>query len=146
LVQVIGLFVLYAIFKKPITAVVVKLNSSYWSSVLTGLVLSIIMPIAAVILCLSFLGIYLGIVIIFTWILLMVIGWAIGLISFGIWLEALLRRTSQNVNYSGIAIGVFIASLIHMIPVIGFIFFVILMLAGIGAVAEMLWRLNKNVD
>jgi len=146
LIQIVGLFVLFAIFKKPVTAVVEKSNSSYWNSLLIGLILTIVMPIVAIILCLTFFGIYLGIVMFFSWILLMTLGWAIGTISFGVWLEAILKRKPQSVHFYAIAIGVVIASLIRLIPVIGFIFSLILILAGVGAIAEMFWRLNKNVE
>lgn len=112
---------------------VMELKENLGLSLLTGLIVLIVLPIAAFIALLSMIGFYIGIMALLLLALVWMFGGLIGVAALGAWVnEKVFNRPFQITNVV-LLIGVISVLIIKFIPLLGMFASFLIMLAGFGA-------------
>lgn len=129
--------IFFFIFKKGTTALVMGSLTKFWMKVLTGFATLILLPIAGIIVAITFVGIPFSAItalIYFLFICLSSIGAGV---VFGTWIFSLFNKNAPskyNVTWITIIIGILALGIIGLIPFIGWIIGFIFFLAVFGEI------------
>jgi hypothetical protein len=128
--------VLIALMPRRVGAITATARERPLRALLTGLLLLLLIPIAAAILAITLIGIPLALLLLFAYLLFLPLGYLAGIASVSDW--ALPRLRAGKPVSTGMRIGMFIAATLVLfalswVPVIGAVIGVLLLLAGLGA-------------
>ncbi len=137
---IIGL-VFVSWLKRPAREITDIIVAKPWPSIGWGLIVAIVAPIAAFIVCIPIIGFALGLIILAAWLLAMYLGDIVFGVAFGRWL---LKKFAPNKVESAtlvwpMVLGIVVSSIIFMIPVIGWLACMVATLWGMGAI----WQYGK---
>ena len=138
--------VLYLLFTDFSTAVARLLRDQPGLSLLVGLAVFAGAPVLAVILFSSFIGIWLGLLLLVLYLVLLVTGYFIGALSLG---DAGLKAMHKNdagkaLHATAMVVALFILALINMLPLLGGLINLLVLLAGTGAISRKLYLLYRS--
>lgn len=133
---------------KPKTKVLVSvMQTRFWSSFGIGLLIAILGPIIAIILLLTQIGAYLGVVVIFSYGLLFALACSLATIFVGgMVMRYLAKREDLLVGWQSAVVGAFIVTLLCFIPYVGDLIAVILGLLAVGGTARLLSVEHKHQE
>lgn len=138
----VSAFVLYLVFRRPVVAVVNEALGTFWKSVLTGFIVLVVAPVGALLLCITVLGLPLGIMAIFSYIVLIILSFLLSPVVAGSYLYRWITKSDKNtVDWQTIALGVLALMIVSLIPIIGWIVRFILILAVLGTISKRLYGL-----
>ncbi len=135
-------FVLLWLFHNKFTNSVMETGRGFWKNVGIGLVALIVTPIVIVILMFTFIGWYIAAFLGLVYVLVLLLAGIISMSYFGSWFIAKLDKKEMRVDYLTVTLGIVLASVLKLIPLLGWIFVVILVLAGMGVIVKGLKERN----
>jgi len=112
------------------------------SSLLTGIIITIVVPIVAILLALSIIGAPLAIAAIFLWLSLLIIGQAIGAIIIGRLLLSLTNKHWGNKTIICLLGGLLVVKLLALIPYAQVLIIFLVISLGIGHLITMIKKYN----
>lgn len=134
-------FAIYFLFRRDVSDSARATGDSFWREVLRGLVLLVVVPVVVILLFISAVGVYLGILLGIFY--LFAILFAIPLT--GILLGELIHRWTvktdgRRLTWYMAAAGVVVANLLLFVPVVGWIIDMIFFFAAFGALMNIFYR------
>lgn len=121
------------LLKRHFDGPVMEVKENLGRSLLTGLVVLIVLPIAAFIALLSMVGFYIGLMALFLLALVWMYGALVGIAALGAWVNEKAFNKPFQVTNIVILIGVVSVLIIKLIPLLGMFISFLVMLAGFGA-------------
>ncbi len=125
-------WLLYRIFRRRFVAAVQATGEDFWKNVGYGLVWLIVVPVVVGVAIATLIGFYAAVIVILVYALIFLISWIVGAAYFGSWLISKIEKKALKVDYVTIAVGVVLASILKFVPVVGWLFAVIITLAAMG--------------
>ncbi len=117
-----------------------------WKNLGLGLLMLLLLPVAGVICLITGVGVLLGFIIIFAFVLYILFGIAFAGITFGGWLHHVTKKPKKpQITWGALILGVILLHIISIIPVIGWIIALIFMLITWGGAARMKLELVKGI-
>ncbi len=121
--------------KRPAREITDIMHAKPWPSIGWGLIVSIVAPIAAFIVCITIIGLPLGIIMFAAWLLSLCIGSIVFGVMFGRWLMKKFDKAPEQPSLMWpMVIGIVVSSIIFTIPVLGWLLCMIATLWGIGGI------------
>jgi len=140
----VGLVLVY-MFKNVTERVVRESLTSFWKSLGVGLLSLIVIPIATIILLITLVGIWLGIIVGIMYALSILLAVSFASITFGSWALGVIRKNKDYVvNWKVVVGGVIVMGIVGLIPVIGRLFFFIFMLISFGSIYRLAYISRKS--
>ncbi len=113
-----------------------RMLNGFGKELLRGFIIAVVIPVAAILLFISFLGIPLGLLALVVCGLLFVAGSIMAPIVAGSWIIKVARKQkSYEVTWASVIVGGIVLSIVKLIPVIGWVVGAILFLAALGSIA-----------
>ncbi len=110
-----------------------SMHRNIWTNLGLGAVGLIFLPIAAIILMITFVGFYIGILAGMLWVIMLLLSALVASIYVGAWIiSKLTKKDGMVYDWQALVIGVIVIGLIMLIPFIGGLAFFILMLMAFG--------------
>lgn len=132
--------ILVAITPRGVRAVAERMRAQFGLSLLTGFILVVVVPVAAILLLITIVGIPLALVLV----LLYVATLYPGQVFVSAWLgDALSRRLGRGQGispYLGVTVGVIVLVILVGLPFVGWIFRLLALCLGFGALWAAIWR------
>lgn len=122
--------------KRESLEVIVEAHDQIWPSLGRGLAYSILMPIAAVLLIVSFIGALPGALLMMLYIAMWILTQALAGMFFGAWIAMLINKHPMHLTWTSALGGVVLLLLVSLIPFIGWIIGAVASLAVFGALAN----------
>ncbi|MGF1454254.1 MAG: hypothetical protein ACFB6R_02630 [Alphaproteobacteria bacterium] len=108
-------------------------------SLATGLVLSVLMPVVAALLCMTIIGLVIGIPALLVYPVILVLGLVYGLVGLNQWLlSRFVAKPGVLLSLVGLVGTIVLVALAMSVPVIGTLVAVVLLLVGTGAVGSVM--------
>lgn len=143
--MIIAALVLFKMFPRTANTMVNNLGNHPWLSLLVGFIAMIVAPIAAVLLFISLIGFYLGLIILAIWIAYMIVSALLAAVFIGVWItKQLVKKDTLVVDWQSIVIGVVVLGIISVIPVIGWLFILLVWLAAFGTILRFIYHHIKQ--
>lgn len=137
-------FILVAITPRGVQAVADRVRTQFGISLLTGFILVVVVPVAVVLLLITIVGIPLALVLA----LLYIATLYPGQVFVSAWLgDALVRRLGRGPGmspYLGLTVGVIALVILISLPFVGWIFRLLALGAGFGALWAAIWRVRTR--
>jgi cytoskeletal protein CcmA (bactofilin family) len=135
LAMILAALILIKLFPKTSSELVHHLEANPWGNLGIGFVGAVSTPIIALILMVTFVGFYAGIIVLLLWMVWMMAGVLVGMVLVGSWInKKLTKKAELTVDWQGAVIGVVVLSLLAFIPVIGWLVMAFVILAGFGTI------------
>lgn len=146
LVTVLVAAVLILLITKSASRMVVNRGTrQFWPSVLIGFIVMVATPIACLFLMMTVIGAFMGVIALFAYIVLLMLGWVFSGIILGAWLFHWIQKTDTfRVDWVSAIVGVLVIQAVALIPFVGWLAEFIFMLAGLGAAATVKWRFLRD--
>ncbi|NIM06554.1 MAG: hypothetical protein GTO55_09005 [Armatimonadetes bacterium] len=128
--------VLLALFRGHMINAVNAVSQPAWKSLLFGFLILVVTPVATIILCITLIGIPLGILLCLGYVAALLLSGIPVSISIGRWLLRSLQRGRSVSPYLALFIGVIILGLLMHIPYAGWIVRFVVVLFGLGALSR----------
>ncbi|MCK9393611.1 MAG: polymer-forming cytoskeletal protein [Candidatus Paceibacterota bacterium] len=123
-----------------------QMTSSAWKSVGIGAISFFMLPIIGIILIITGIGAFLGIVCLLMWILILLLSLFFSGISLGeILIKKILKKKASKFLVNSL-IGVLVGYLLLMIPFLGFIFFILGLWWGVGGTILAFAEKRKEIE
>lgn len=127
-------WLLIRLAKGRVTALTSNMLEKPWPNLGIGLVGVIVAPIASILLFVTFVGYYIGLVVLALFILLMLLSCLVGSIFLGAWLIKVLgKKSALTIDWQAAALGAVVLLIVGFIPIIGWIAECVLLLMAFGA-------------
>jgi len=141
--SLIATFLCIFVFKKFSEAVAIKTKNDFGTSLVYGLIMTIVFPIASILLLLTVIGIPLGIIGLSIAALLMLFGALYANIAVGGFIFRLFSKNAQQtqITWQIVLIGCLIQNALLLVPVIGWAVSFVFFLTGIGSFSMVLYSL-----
>jgi hypothetical protein len=124
--------------KRFVYGVTTSVQEKPWENLGWGLVGIIVIPILTVLLFVTFIGYYVGLIVLFSFILAIIIVNLLAALVLGYIALRYMSRTGESpVDWQAIVIGVVVLTLVRWIPFVGWIVCAILFLMTFGAILKM---------
>lgn len=134
-------FALFFFVRERTEEVLLDALPNYWVRVLRGFLITILLPVASLLLFLSVVGIPIALVLAALFLALMLISFACAGILLGALLEQFFfKRSAFPLSYRPVLLGIICLSAISVIPFIGPIIYGILSLAAAGSLGTVFFR------
>ena len=135
MIMVAGLVLLW-LLNRFIKEAAERALNGFSKELLRGFVIAVAIPVAAVLLLISFLGIPLGILMFVMCGLLYIGGCIVAPIVVGSWVVKVVRKQkSYEITWVSVIVGGIVLSIVKLIPIIGWIVGVLVFLVALGGVA-----------
>lgn len=132
-----GAILLARLFPKTSQSIVNSMFERPWMNMLLGFAVLLVMPLAVIILFGSFIGYYVALIVLFTYILLLMLAGLSMIFYIGTWINQLLTGKKSPVKeWQSIVLGVVALGIASLIPVLGVIVILGLLLIGLGSIAR----------
>lgn len=141
IIGTVSALLLFFFFRRQVSEIVLHAGQNFGRSLLTGFLVLVATPVAAVLLLASLIGSIFGIIIGFayiTWLILAGIGGGILLGAFAIRLIS--RAREHPLDWKVILLGMVLLAVLGLVPVLGWILVFLLFLAVLGAMADFWYR------
>ena len=133
---IVSLLLLW-IFPRATRKVVRVGLGDFWRSALIGLIVGVVTPIALVLLAVSVVGIWAGIILGLLFVVLVMLSAALSGIFFGTWLDTLHKKTKDIVpSWIHVVLGSILLAIVSFVPFVGGIIVFIIFLGIFGAVVK----------
>lgn len=137
-VKIVGIILfgllLLKIYPRTTRTLVQNMRANPWHNMLLGFVGLIVMPIAAVILMITLVGIYVAFLVLLVWLILALITSVIACIYAGAWVIKMINKKSEMVvDWQALVVGTVVLVIISIVPILGVLIFIALMLMAFGA-------------
>lgn len=130
----VAAIVLVLVFKKQSQTVVTTASESFWSQALRGFIVFVMVPVSAILLFITVLGSFLGLMLLVVYGALLVISGIYSGIIFGSWLvKTALKGKEKDLTWWHALMGVVLLFIVGLIPVAGWIIGFIFLLVAIGS-------------
>ena len=130
----IGALLLALIFKRYARELVLHARNETWASFGRGIIWTIVLPILAVILCATIVGIPFGILTLIAFVSAAIFGMLLAPILLGeLFFRKVLKKEDHPIDWKVVVVGVILFFLFGLIPFIGWIINCLLILIAIGA-------------
>ena len=133
---IIAAYVLFALFPKRFEHLVNSTMNGFWNNVLYGFIAFVVIPVAAIICAFTLIGLFVALLLAVWYFLTLLVAGLLASAAFGSYLLSRFKKNTVKVNYGTIAFGLFIVAVIKTLPVIGFIFCMLLIFAGLGTMIK----------
>ncbi|MFH1246669.1 MAG: polymer-forming cytoskeletal protein [Candidatus Liptonbacteria bacterium] len=141
---VTGLLLMWLV-KKPLEHVMHSGRTTFGYSLLRGFVVLVVVPIAAIILFITLIGVLPGIITLILYFLVMMLGGVTAGILFGCVLEKLFNKNKEpQVSWKTIIGGNIALTVLAFIPMLGWILSLVFFLAALGAWVDYLYTRIKT--
>lgn len=145
LAAIIAGLLLMRLFPRAVRASVGKISNNPWSNLGVGLLALIVGPVAAIFLLLTFVGLYVAVLIFLGWLLVLVLASIASSIFVGSWIvQKLTKKTEAVYDWQALVIGVVALAIIKFIPIIGWLFVFVVLLTAFGAMLRLFVGHIKN--
>jgi hypothetical protein len=135
-------FLLVSVFKVFAVGVNKIVVSSFWKSLLAGVLTFIFLPVAILVFILSLVAMPIGFLLIITFIFATIIAPAVSGIFLGGWFKKVLGKTQEyEVDFHSAVIGVVLYTILQFIPVIGDFLRFVFVVVSVGAMTRYIYRL-----
>ena len=126
-------------------SIVGKAVSNFWKEVGKGFVILVITPVAIIISCATIIGITLGIITLFAYMAFVFAAAVISVLLFAqLALKYVFKKEGYELNWWIVILSVVALGMINFIPIIGWIFTLIVFLAALGSSASYIYRKLKE--
>ncbi len=125
------------IFKKRFVKTIETVGNNFWKNVGLGLVGMIVVPVVIALLFITIIGYYLAFILIAWFALSIMVSGIVGAAYFGSWLVAKIDRKEIKIDYVTVILGVVLFYVLRFIPLIGWAFAAIIVMAGFGAMLRL---------
>ena len=130
---------LYLLAKREIEIVIKSIEESYFPDFLTGLAIVFLGPIIAIVLMVTVLGLFVGIIVATILVLLYILGFLLTSVVLGVFTLRFFYKNA-SVSLASIILGVIIAQLLTFVPVIGILILFVVYIATVGALARRIYQ------
>ncbi|MDO8620426.1 MAG: polymer-forming cytoskeletal protein [bacterium] len=138
-------FALFLLARERTEEVLLETLPNFWTRALRGLLIGIILPLVAVILLPTIIGIPLAFALMSLYSLLLLLSWGLAGILVGVWGERLFfKRSAFPLTYRPVLLGVLFLSVISAVPFFGGLFHGILMLSIAGSLGTLFMRFLRS--
>lgn len=145
LAVIVTAFVIHRLFRRGSLAMIQNLDSHFLMNLLVGFITFIAAPILGILLLVSIVGFYIGLILFVLWVLFFLLSGLLGTIYIGSWIvKKLGKKPELVIDWQAIVIGVVVVGVAGLIPILGFIFVAVLFLAGMGTLATKFYHAIKN--
>lgn len=135
LAMMLAAFILIKLFPKKSFQLVGNYINQVWSNLGIGFIGIIAAPIIAVLLLITMVGWYAGLIVLLLWLLWLFVSALVGMVAVGAWInQKLIKKTELMVDWQAVVIGVVVMTLASMVPVIGWLVMVLVVFAGFGTI------------
>ncbi|MFC1749783.1 hypothetical protein ACFL2V_13360 [Pseudomonadota bacterium] len=115
-----------------------------WKSIGLGLILLIVTPILAIISMVTIVGVYLGFVLIFSYILMLLFSIVLAGVLFGGIIQQMARKGKKvELKWGYLILGVVLLHILSMIPMIGWVIGLVFLVFTMGTMTRVKWALVK---
>ncbi len=139
---------LMRLFPRTSRIAVAKICDRPWLNLGIGALVLFVAPIVGIVILFTFLGMYIAITAFLVWLLLLMFAALTSSVFVGSWIIKKLTKKSENqepiVDWQSLLIGIVALSIIMLVPVIGGLFFFILLLISFGSMLRMLFDHIKS--
>ncbi|MFC1638797.1 hypothetical protein ACFL26_00820 [Patescibacteria group bacterium] len=133
--------VLVAAFRKRSEMLAVASLADFWTKVLYGLAVAVLMPLALFLLLLTGFGISLSFLGFAVYAVLVAVGSVFAGIVLGVWLRRLWTKSRKiPADWKSVLLGVTLIHLVIVVPVLGWLFKCAFFLAALGAFSHLVWK------
>jgi hypothetical protein len=132
--------ILVSLFKKFSQAVVSAAFSDIPKQLGRGFIALVVIPVAAVFLCITILGSALGGILFLVYGILMILAALYSNIIFGNWILKMFKHEQKEVNLKTALIGTLALFLVALIPVLGVFLLFFFVLLSLGAITELSYK------
>jgi hypothetical protein len=115
-----------------------RIRRQFGLSVLTGFILMVVVPVAALLVLLTVVGIPLSLVVMFLYLATLYPGQIFAALWLGDWLLGRLGRTGAS-PYLAMTVGVIVLVIVVAVPFAGWLLRLVAILAGFGALWAAVW-------
>jgi len=109
-----------------------------WRNLLLGFAVLVLVPVASIMLLVTVLGAYVGMLLIASYVLLMMVVSLYSGIMLGAWVYKLIKKGETVVSWQVAALGIVLFTLVKLVPVVGWIVCLAVFLMTLGAVAQII--------
>lgn len=134
---------LLLVFRRKIQSIALDATSQFPLRGLIGLAVFLVLPFVSVLLLVSVLGSFIGIVLFLTYILLLVLALVMGSIILGYYVQSTLMHQS-TVTIGTVVFGVLLMSLLALIPYVGGLILFAVLVATLGSICTALYRASRS--
>jgi hypothetical protein len=143
LIKILAVFiaglVALKLFGRTSRELVSSTYAKFWSNLGIGLVGTIVTPILAILLMITFVGVYVGVVLLLGFILTVLVAGLYGVMLIGATIEKWIRKTeTAQVSWLTVLWGVLVGGILLLIPFVGCLIITVFYLASFGAVLRAL--------
>lgn len=130
--------ILVLIFPKKSGEIVQSWKDKFGYNLLWGLLFAVVLPITAIILLITIIGVPFGIGLFLIYPIYLYLGKLAGVVALGSWLKSLYNKDTKLIaTWSAVLLGVVAYGLISLIPAIGPLAKALIVLAGIGVLVDL---------
>lgn len=116
-----------------------------WANLGIGFLALIVGPIAFFILLISFFGMYIAFLLLFTWLTMLLLAALVASVFVGAWIVKILTKKGEmKYDWQSLLIGVVALGILMLVPVVGGLIFFILMLMAFGGIIRQFYGRIKN--
>ncbi len=135
-----GLVLIY-LYKREVRRLVSNIYTHPWLDLGIGLLGLIVIPIAAILLLVTVVGYYVGLILFVGYALIGLLSFLVGTIFVGAWIIKLLTKKSELIiDWQAVVIGSVAMGVLLLIPIIGWLAIVVIMLMAFGAIIHTMWH------
>lgn len=139
----VGLVLVY-LFRNLTGKVVKESLDSFWKSLGIGFLSLIVIPIVTIILLITLVGIWLGIIVGVLYVLSILLAVSFASITFGNWVMRVIKKNKDYpINWKVVVLGVIVLGIVGLIPVVGKLAFFIFMLISLGSIYRLTYGSRK---
>ena len=134
----------------PLSRAARRMRTELWSCIGRGLAWALILPVIGALLFASLIGIPAGVILMAMLLVLWALAFVTSAYAIGLWLRsrraAAVREPGTGARIGWTLVGILVLSISWMVPFVGWIFAVLALLGGLGAIAANLWRQVRGAD
>ena len=120
-------------------------KGSFWKNLGIGFAVLVLTPMACLILFITGIGVYLGFILLFAYICLLLMCTVLAGMIFGGWVQKMFEKSDYvDFHWGWILGGVIVSHLLTLIPFVGWIFGLVFFLLAIGALISQKWDIAKH--
>jgi hypothetical protein len=116
-----------------------------WEALGLGLAVLVIMPIVGVVLLFTFVGYYIGLIILAAYVITLILVNLLSALVLGFWLLPYLGRRENIANWQVALLGAVVWNILGLVPVVGWLAWLAIFLLTLGSVSKMI-RNQANED
>lgn len=126
--------VLYLLFPSRVKSIVAEAIRSPWANLGIGLLVLIVSPILAIILCVTVVGVYLGLATFLIYILFLLLAAILSLFYIGRLIMGWVKRDSPANHWLELLVGALVSLILGFIPVLGWLALLVIYMITLGSI------------